>query len=131
MAHCTVLLDTRSADTAYRIAGSETTATALSCITYYLQRNPDILRTLQKEIRTSFESYEQINDASTATLEYMKAVILEGMRMYPPLPFPLPRVVPQEGGIVDGHFIPGGVSLAAFTTPCIFLASCKNLVYTC
>lgn len=95
------------------MAGSETTATALACITYYLQRNPDILRALQQEIRTSFESYEQINDASTTPLEYLKAVILEGMRMYPPLPFPLPRVVPPEGGIVDGHFVPGGVSILA------------------
>ncbi|KAJ0120937.1 benzoate 4-monooxygenase cytochrome P450 [Diaporthe amygdali] len=90
------------------IAGSETTATALSCITYYLQKNIDILQALRKEIRTSFDSYEQINDASTAKLDYLNAVVLEGMRMYPPLPFPLPRVVPQNGGMVDGQFLPGG-----------------------
>lgn len=48
--------------------------------------------------------------------------------MYPPLPFPLPRVVPREGGVVDGHFLPGGVSGAASTNPCIFFASCVNPV---
>lgn len=37
--------------------------------------------------------------------------------MYPPLPFPLPRVVPPEGGIVDGQFVPGGVSVVAPTGP--------------
>lgn len=105
------------------MAGSETTATALACITYYLQKNPDILHTLQQEIRTSFESYEQINDASTTPLEYLKAVILEGMRMYPPLPFPLPRVVPSEGGIVDGHFVPGGVSVPVFPFSVISFSS--------
>ncbi|KAF5027084.1 hypothetical protein F66182_796 [Fusarium sp. NRRL 66182] len=90
------------------IAGSETTATALSCITYYLQTNPDILKRLQQELRKKFQSYHEIDGASTSSLPYLNAVILEGMRMYPPLPFPLPRVVPEGGDIVDGHFIPGG-----------------------
>lgn len=93
-----------------RIAGSETTATALACITYYLLKTPGVLCTLRTEIRTSFDSYDQINDASTAKLEYLSSVIREGMRMYPPLPFALPRVVPKGGAVVDGHFIPQGVS---------------------
>ena len=95
----------------YSIAGSETTATALSCITYYLQKNPTILQKLQKEIREAFTSYDQINNNSTTPLRYMNAVILEGMRMYPPLPFPLPRVVPQGGTVIDGNFVPEGVSI--------------------
>ena len=32
------------------------------------------------------------------------------MRIYPPLPFALPRVVPAGGDTVDGHFLPEGVS---------------------
>ncbi|KAI1873502.1 hypothetical protein JX265_005124 [Neoarthrinium moseri] len=90
------------------IAGSETTATALSCITYYLLKNPVHLEKLRQEIRDSFNRYEEIDGASTATLVFTNAVILEGMRMYPPLPMPLPRVVPEGGDIVDGHFVPGG-----------------------
>ncbi|KAA8909875.1 benzoate 4-monooxygenase cytochrome P450 [Sphaerosporella brunnea] len=90
------------------IAGSETTATALACITYYLLRQPDILKKLQQEVRTAFRSYDQINAQSTASLKYLQAVALEGMRVYPPLPFALPRVVPPGGDTVDGHFIPEG-----------------------
>lgn len=97
----------------YRIAGSETTATALACITYYLQQNPEVLRNLRKEIRSSYDCYEEINDSSTVGLHLMNAVILEGMRMYPPLPFPLPRVVPEGGSTIDGHYVPAGVSLPA------------------
>ncbi|KAH8660701.1 benzoate 4-monooxygenase cytochrome P450 [Tricladium varicosporioides] len=90
------------------IAGSETTATALACVTYYLQRNPDALQKLRQEIRTSFSAYEEVTANSTVSLKYLNAVLLEGMRMYPPLPFALPRVVPQGGDTVDGHFLPGG-----------------------
>ncbi|KAL9116200.1 MAG: hypothetical protein Q9227_000571 [Pyrenula ochraceoflavens] len=32
------------------------------------------------------------------------------MRMYPPLPLALPRIVPPGGDTVDGYFVPGGVS---------------------
>ena len=93
------------------LAGSETTATALSCITYYLLRTPHALRALQEEIREAFGSYNEINAASTAPLKYLQAVALEGMRIYPPLPFPLPRIVPRGGDTVDGQFLPAGVSV--------------------
>ena len=36
------------------------------------------------------------------------------MRIYPPLPFALPRVVPAGGDTVDGHFLPEGVSYRLF-----------------
>jgi cytochrome P450 len=112
-------------------AGSETTATALSCISYYLSRNPHILRKLQDEIRTTFSSYSEIDNATTTNLKYLNAVCREGMRVYPPLPFPLPRVVPAGGDTVDGHYIPGGtivstnpfaasMSTANFKDPWVF-----------
>lgn len=92
------------------IAGSETTATALSCILNYLLRDPAALARLQEEIRGHFGSYAEITALSTLRLRYLRAVILEGLRIYPPLPFGLPRVVPEGGDTVDGHFLPGGVS---------------------
>lgn len=66
---------------------------------------------LQEEIRTAFRSYDEINAISTIPLSYLQAVALEGMRMYPPLPLGLPRVVPAGGDTVDGYFLPGGVRL--------------------
>jgi cytochrome P450 len=93
-------------------AGSETTATALSCITYYLLQNKAVTEKLQKEIRTSFSSYQAINSANTASLRYLNAVCLEGMRIYPPLPFALPRIVSEKGCTVDGHFVPPKVSIS-------------------
>ncbi|OBR03158.1 Benzoate 4-monooxygenase cytochrome p450 [Colletotrichum higginsianum IMI 349063] len=96
------------ADRHHRIAGSETTATALSCVTYYLQKSPESLHRLREEVRGYFKSFDDIDDASATGLPFLNAVILEGMRMYPPLPFPLPRIVPCDGGTIDGYFVPGG-----------------------
>jgi cytochrome P450 len=92
------------------LAGSETAAAALSAMTYYLLRTPEVMRKLQMEIRTSFKSYDAITSKSTLDLPYLGAVIAEGLRIYPPLPFGLPRVVPDGGDTVGGHFVPAGVS---------------------
>ncbi|KAM5465924.1 hypothetical protein MauCBS54593_006172 [Microsporum audouinii] len=90
------------------LAGSETTATALSCIMYYLMRNRTVLAKLQDECWTTFAFYEEITASSTLRLKYLHAVILEGLRIYPPLPLALPRIVPRGGDTVDGHFLPEG-----------------------
>jgi cytochrome P450 len=91
------------------LAGSETTATALSAITYYLLRTPEVMQRLKGEIREGFKSYGDIDAQATIRLRYLRAVILEGLRIYPPLPLGLPRIVPEGGDVVDGHFLPAGV----------------------
>lgn len=47
-------------------AGSETTATALSCVTYYLPTTPNKAMKLQEKFQSMFQSYGQITAASTA-----------------------------------------------------------------
>ncbi|KAI1394149.1 benzoate 4-monooxygenase cytochrome P450 [Hypoxylon trugodes] len=91
------------------IAGSDTTSTGLSAIVYYLLQNPATSAKLTAEIRKAFKQYSDINNNSTASLKYLRAVILEGMRLYPPAPYGAPRVVPEGGETVDGVFLPGGV----------------------
>ena len=91
---------------ALTVAGSETTATSLSGITYYLCRNEHVYKKLALEVRGAFERYEQIDGRSTLTLPYLKAVIEEGLRIYPPIPIGLPRVSPGE--TIDGQYIPKG-----------------------
>ena len=91
------------------LAGSETTATALSCITYYVLLTPLASSRLVKEIRGNFKAYHEINATSTSSLQYLNTGILEGLRIYPPLPLALPRVVPKGSDIVDSHFLPANV----------------------
>ena len=109
------------------LAGSETSSTCLSTITYYLLRTPTVLRQLQDEVRASFASYSDIDAASTVSLKYMHAVILEGLRIYPPLPFALPRVVPEGGDTVDSHFLPAGASVLPATSNYPYLLKAYRL----
>jgi cytochrome P450 len=90
------------------IAGSETTATALLSTMYWIVSNPRVHKKLQAEIRSAFDTAGNITGESTNRLPYLKAVIEESLRMYPPVGLGGPRYSP--GSSVDGHYIPEGVS---------------------
>ncbi|KAJ9638509.1 hypothetical protein H2204_004279 [Knufia peltigerae] len=91
-------------------AGTDTTATGLTGMTYYLLQQPQTLKRLQEEIRSHFADSKDINESSTVQLPYLNAVIEEALRLTPPLPINLPRKSP--GAFVDGQFIPKGVTVA-------------------
>ncbi|KAH7007774.1 cytochrome P450 ClCP1 [Ilyonectria destructans] len=90
------------------VAGSETTATALSATLYFLSRNPEKLKKLKEEIRDMFESDDQIDMLTTNSLKYTTAVLEESMRIYPPVPIGMPRVIPKGGLTVLGKYLPAG-----------------------
>jgi cytochrome P450 len=62
----------------YRTASSDTTATALTFITYHLMANRECWDRLCEEIRPLFNSAEEITHAAIATLPYLNAIIHEG-----------------------------------------------------
>ena len=99
------------------VAGSETTATTLSGTLNYLTRNPDKMRTLTNEIRTCFPTEQAIALSTLRDLPYLNAVLNEGLRLCPPIPAGLPRLVPEGGDTVCGQWMPGGtaVSVHAWT----------------
>ncbi|KAF9873804.1 cytochrome P450 [Colletotrichum karsti] len=90
------------------IAGSETTATALSAITYYLTTNTNALKKLNDEVRSAFGSEDEIDMVSVQKLQYMQAVINEGLRMYPPVPTGIMRRVSEGDGFFLGQYVPKG-----------------------
>lgn len=90
-------------------AGSETTSTALAAILTQLVRTPAKLEKLQAEVRGAFREEGEIGIGSVARLEYLNAVIQEGIRMGPPASIALPRLTVREE-IVVGRPVPRGVS---------------------
>jgi cytochrome P450 len=98
------------------LAGSETTTNLLASAMFYLLRCPDKMAKLQAEIRSVFSSMDEITADSVSNLEYLNAVIEEGLRIFPPTPVGPPRV--STGATVDGVYVPKGtvVSVETWTT---------------
>jgi cytochrome P450 len=91
-------------------AGTETTAWSLSVIIFYLLKDPQKLQRLTDELRKA--------NATTSTdleqLQYLNAVVQEGLRLSYGVSHRLPRIAPDETlNFVDGEktwAIPPGVS---------------------
>ncbi|GKT41806.1 cytochrome P450 monooxygenase aclL [Colletotrichum spaethianum] len=88
------------------IAGSETTATLLSGVTYLLLKNPEKMEKLVHEVRAAFAREEEIDLTSVNKLTYMLACLDEALRIYPPVPTGLPRTTPEGGAVISGVFVP-------------------------
>jgi cytochrome P450 len=79
------------------VAGSETTATLLSGLTYLLLKTPHALQRVTQEVREAFSSDEDMTFRETrAKLPYLLACLEEGLRLFPPVPLALSRSVPGE-----------------------------------
>ncbi|ORY67304.1 cytochrome P450 [Pseudomassariella vexata] len=96
------------------LGGSETTATVLSGTIFYLLRKPDILRHVTAEVRTKFPDSTDItiDSLTPSSAPYLDAVLQEGLRLYHPTPLYGARLVPAEGDIVDGVFLPEGTKIS-------------------
>lgn len=92
------------------IAGSETTATLLSGVTYWLLRTPHAMEKITREIRSAMKSENDITISSTANLPYMLACLKEALRMYPPAPSGQQRMtLGPEPSRISGYTMPPNV----------------------
>ncbi len=96
----------------FMVAGTETTATLVSGLTYFLLRNPECMKKLKEEIRGAFTTDADMTMERLAALPYLAACIKEAFRLYPPVPIGLPRLTPEDGSTVVGQFIPPGTALS-------------------
>jgi cytochrome P450 len=92
------------------VAGSDTCATVLSGTLNYLVKTPKALKALVYEIRSSHRNPPEMTFENLQKLEYLVAVVEEGLRLCPPNPSGLQHIVPAGGDTVCGGWLPGGVS---------------------
>ncbi|KAK3996608.1 putative cytochrome P450 pisatin demethylase-like protein, partial [Cladorrhinum sp. PSN332] len=94
------------------VAGSDTTAIALTSIFYHLMKKPETYRKLKAEIDNATKAGELsrpfIRYQEAVKLKYLDAVCKEGMRLHSSVSLALPRHVPPGGATVAGEWLPGG-----------------------
>ncbi|KAB8226159.1 cytochrome P450 [Aspergillus novoparasiticus] len=94
------------------IAGSDTTASALANIIYFLAKHPQILRKLQAQLDRAMPNGPQSWTYDKAkTIGYIDDIIQESLRLRPSVSGGGYRVTPAEGLHIDEVFIPGDVNV--------------------
>ncbi|KAF9877261.1 cytochrome P450 [Colletotrichum karsti] len=93
----------------FMIGGTETTTAATSALTYLLLTNPAKMTTLRAELDAAIQDpQDDMTFTGLRQLPYLNACIEEAMRLYPPAPTPMPRMVPRGGRVVCGSYVPAG-----------------------
>ncbi|KAJ3580102.1 hypothetical protein NPX13_g467 [Xylaria arbuscula] len=93
-------------------AGFEPISVWMYSMLFQLVKHPKCLSILTAEIRSAFQSYDDISSVDLAKLEYMTACLEESMRLLPSNNTGLPRVSP--GATVDKTYVPSGVTSSPF-----------------
>ncbi|KAK4398532.1 cytochrome [Sesamum angolense] len=86
-------------------AGTDTSAATIIAAMTALIENPTIMRKLQSEIREVIGEKGKVTEDDLPKLSYLKAVIKETLRMYPPAPLLLPRETLEKCNIEE-YIIP-------------------------
>ncbi|EKM57594.1 uncharacterized protein PHACADRAFT_206486 [Phanerochaete carnosa HHB-10118-sp] len=82
---------------------------ALTVGTLHVLDDPQMYAKLMKEL---LEAWPRLDDRlryeTLENLPYLRAVVKESLRLSHGVVTPLTRVVPQDGSVISGEFIPGG-----------------------
>ncbi|KAK7885691.1 hypothetical protein LTR67_010042 [Exophiala xenobiotica] len=99
-------------------AGSDTTAIILRAVFFNLLTNPPALDRVMSEIREALArrpkdkvTKDHFSWTEARQMQFLQACIKESLRLHPALGMILPRVVPVQGAMVCGVFIPGGTEV--------------------
>ncbi|KAL4905802.1 hypothetical protein BDW74DRAFT_167494 [Aspergillus multicolor] len=94
------------------VAGSHTLQTAITGILFHLLRNPEALRRVTEEVRSSFTTADEIDFRSSSQLPVLDAAVKEGIRLTSPVPLGLTRLIPDGGHNVNGEYFPAGTTVS-------------------
>ncbi|XVE94973.1 hypothetical protein REPUB_Repub02eG0056300 [Reevesia pubescens] len=92
------------------IAGTETTTATMEWAMSLLLNHPEALRKVRAEIVSHVGHERLLNDSDLAELSYLRCVVNETLRLYPPAPILLPHCS-SDDCMVGGYEIPKGTQL--------------------
>ncbi|KAI4114556.1 MAG: hypothetical protein LQ338_007987, partial [Usnochroma carphineum] len=93
------------------VAGTETTAHALACITFYILNDPIVLGTLEAEL-FDVGDVKALKLQQLQQLPYLTSVILEGLRLSYGVATRLPRIAPERVIRYGNYVIPAGTPVS-------------------
>ncbi|KFY37873.1 hypothetical protein V494_04603 [Pseudogymnoascus sp. VKM F-4513 (FW-928)] len=94
-------------------AGWETTAHAMTMITYYVVSNPDVYRKLVAELTTAFPDQKtNLEYLKLEKLPYLTSVIKEGLRLSYGVPGRLPRTIETPDAVFNGYRVSKGTTVS-------------------
>ncbi|EOY15780.1 hypothetical protein QUC31_000710 [Theobroma cacao] len=92
------------------MAGTETSINTMEWALSLLLNNPEVLKKAQIEIVNTVGHEHLIDESDLAQLPYLRSIISETLRMYPPVPLLVPHESSEEC-IVEGFRVPSGTML--------------------
>ncbi|CAG8888676.1 unnamed protein product [Penicillium egyptiacum] len=96
------------------IAGSDTTAVAISAVFFHLLQTPDALSRTTTEILTTIKDVNEIRPGNLLrSCEFLYACINEALRLSPPVTGLAPRRVLSGGISIDGAHFPAGTIIGS------------------
>ncbi|MFS7952007.1 putative cytochrome P450 [Helianthus anomalus] len=87
------------------LGGTETSASTVIWAMTLLINNPNSLMKLKQEVRNAVGNKGKVDEDDLYKLDYLKAVVKEALRLYPVLPFLIPRES-RERCVLGGYEIP-------------------------
>ncbi|CAI9784934.1 unnamed protein product [Fraxinus pennsylvanica] len=91
-------------------AGTDTSSGTMEWALSLLLNNPQVLKKAQKEIDSHVGHERLIDESDIANLPYLRCIINETLRMYPPGPLLIPHES-SEDSVIGGYRIPGATML--------------------
>ncbi|KAK1433637.1 hypothetical protein QVD17_10551 [Tagetes erecta] len=86
------------------VAGTDTSSATVVWAMTALIKNPEVMKKVQNEVRTVVGEKGRVDEDDLPKLIYMKAVVKEVMRLYPPVPLLVPRETTKDT-ILNGYKI--------------------------
>jgi len=95
------------------IAGRDTTSSTITFATYCLAMYPHVLAKLREEILTVVGGEKHATYDDLRNMKYLRAVINEVLRLYPPVPFNIRRSVNSTTWTISGqkYYIPADAAV--------------------